>query len=74
MKTQETFPSSASFTVDSLIFQRSFTTNLEVLTMKSRHFFTNALILLVSLAPLAVTAQEFQPDALKDEPWVDEVP
>lgn len=42
--------------------------------MKSRHFFTNALILLVSLAPVAVTAQEFQPDALKDEPWVAEVP
>ena len=42
--------------------------------MKSRHSFTSALILLVSLASVAaVAAQEFQPEVSTDEPWVAEV-
>lgn len=41
--------------------------------MKSRHSFTGALLLLVSLTTVARGADEFQIDGLNDDPWVQEV-
>jgi len=42
--------------------------------MKYRHSFTMSMLLLVSLASIALGQKEFQPDESTDEPWVAEVP